>query len=1017
MSGYKCVNYYDLCRLCTTSSGSRINIFSEEGRKKNMSQKISECLPVVVDEKDNLPKIICETCIAQVESISEFRTVCLNSQAMLEGCINTATLQNGGKIYIKEGGMTLKNISVTSTNTVTNQTGTINQTNSDFLSSIIQAVGIQNEDIQDTKPSTLPQYTITLDGKTLSNEIEYKVQEVPITNVQPQQTQQQQATDNSEKFFKNNSLAEFLKMKPNIRVTPVKKKQQVQLQQTSVPAAKYPKLEIQHTEAQQVAVQTDVVKKTNTVMKTKKQKYNLILTSPTSKQQQTAPQIITQQQIVPTQQVQQLHFNPQNTTALVPTSTVQSTIPTKSLAVPDWKLVSAPSSKCFLPLTIKDSSNNDQQIVAQIDTKNLILPATYQLQMKLQPQLTIDGQQIVQLAPAAIPATISLAPSQSVTQTFQDHQIVSSTGIDAATSTSESEIMLNANQITNNQQQNLNMQSSNINLQQIQSIQNAAVSLPQLQIKNIAGTAALTNNVNQQVTPQKLFNNSITIHRITNAATTLQQNKTQQQQSLQQNQIQPIQQKQVQQQCSQQKQVQQQCVQQKPVQQQCVQQKQVQQQCIQQKQVQQQCIQQKQPVQQQSSQNQVSQSTTQVQYLTTSGSTKLKPVKLIRTTKLTPAQAKQQNTITTQKLPVRRPQPTNITQPPSLATLTVTQRQQEQSQHILLKQPPQQQHQSQNQQQLQQQQVQQQQPQQQQSLPVQRQNNVVKKTLPVKTSNPALAHTTPSAAAALATVNPVTNLLECSVCSRGFKKKEHLAQHMKLHAGLRPFKCSEPGCTKAFSRKEHLMRHIVSHTGKKMFCCDMCQKFFSRKDNLNKHKRTHSEQSSNSRNQFVCNVCYKSFVVKMYYLQHKLLHVNNEQQQTDGNSKFEQKNEDTTTTNSGTITTNSDKFNVNTTTQINNNTGELNSQIKLETRQELQQKNQPQLVQLQLPVATSNDFNGGTITISQADGTTTTVLKTLANHDATVLNLPTSLANYMQLNSAQFITTSGEIVGHIKIEK
>lgn len=77
----------------------------------------------------------------------------------------------------------------------------------------------------------------------------------------------------------------------------------------------------------------------------------------------------------------------------------------------------------------------------------------------------------------------------------------------------------------------------------------------------------------------------------------------------------------------------------------------------------------------------------------------------------------------------------------------------------------------------------------------------------------------------------------CSICDKVFKRKEHLAQHMKLHLGLRPFKCDEAGCNKSFSRKEHLMRHVISHTGKKMFSCEYCQKLFSRKDNLNKHKR------------------------------------------------------------------------------------------------------------------------------------------------------------------------------------
>lgn len=84
---------------------------------------------------------------------------------------------------------------------------------------------------------------------------------------------------------------------------------------------------------------------------------------------------------------------------------------------------------------------------------------------------------------------------------------------------------------------------------------------------------------------------------------------------------------------------------------------------------------------------------------------------------------------------------------------------------------------------------------------------------------------------------PKTDVPTCEICEKVFKRKEHLAQHLKLHLGLRPFKCEEPNCNKTFSRKEHLMRHCVSHTGKKQYECDICHKLFSRKDNLNKHKR------------------------------------------------------------------------------------------------------------------------------------------------------------------------------------
>lgn len=118
----------------------------------------------------------------------------------------------------------------------------------------------------------------------------------------------------------------------------------------------------------------------------------------------------------------------------------------------------------------------------------------------------------------------------------------------------------------------------------------------------------------------------------------------------------------------------------------------------------------------------------------------------------------------------------------------------------------------------------------------------MKKPVPVQIiKTPSVASTTSTTTTTSSTTMPAaaksTEVPTCTVCDKIFKRKEHLAQHMKLHLGLRPFKCDEANCNKSFSRKEHLMRHVVSHTGKKMFNCEYCKKLFSRKDNLNKHKR------------------------------------------------------------------------------------------------------------------------------------------------------------------------------------
>lgn len=55
-----------------------------------------------MEENDELPKFICNQCVDQIESITQYRNSCLNAQIMLEGCITSGTIKSSGKVYIKE---------------------------------------------------------------------------------------------------------------------------------------------------------------------------------------------------------------------------------------------------------------------------------------------------------------------------------------------------------------------------------------------------------------------------------------------------------------------------------------------------------------------------------------------------------------------------------------------------------------------------------------------------------------------------------------------------------------------------------------------------------------------------------------------------------------------------------------------------------------------------------------------------------------------------------------------------
>lgn len=48
MGEYRCVNFYELCRLCTASQGKKVHIFSEEGKQKQLQVKINKGLMINV---------------------------------------------------------------------------------------------------------------------------------------------------------------------------------------------------------------------------------------------------------------------------------------------------------------------------------------------------------------------------------------------------------------------------------------------------------------------------------------------------------------------------------------------------------------------------------------------------------------------------------------------------------------------------------------------------------------------------------------------------------------------------------------------------------------------------------------------------------------------------------------------------------------------------------------------------------------------------------------------------------
>lgn len=236
-----------------------------------------------MDENDKLPKILCVACVQQVETIYDYKNSCTQAQSLLEGCLTSTKLRNGGQVYIKSGTPTqtlvkteapplTPSFTITATPKMSNlqtQVQTPTNVSSDFLSSIIQAVGIQaneehNEPVQ--QQASMPQYTLTIDGQTLkASPIQYKLTETtPTFNLQPSASTSNETNDVSASI----SVDEFLKLKSTPKSS--RKMQPVNIDLSGM---------------------TNVTKKTKIELD-KKPKINFVLSTPT-KQQQTIPMTMT----------------------------------------------------------------------------------------------------------------------------------------------------------------------------------------------------------------------------------------------------------------------------------------------------------------------------------------------------------------------------------------------------------------------------------------------------------------------------------------------------------------------------------------------------------------------------------------------------------------------------------------------------------------------------------------------------------------------------------------------------
>ncbi|XP_076666709.1 uncharacterized protein LOC143368177 isoform X1 [Andrena cerasifolii] len=79
--------YQELCRLCASYDAVKMDIFGQEGKNRQLVDKIQACLPFKIAENDRLPKCLCYRCMYNLENFYDFRTACVNAVALLERCL------------------------------------------------------------------------------------------------------------------------------------------------------------------------------------------------------------------------------------------------------------------------------------------------------------------------------------------------------------------------------------------------------------------------------------------------------------------------------------------------------------------------------------------------------------------------------------------------------------------------------------------------------------------------------------------------------------------------------------------------------------------------------------------------------------------------------------------------------------------------------------------------------------------------------------------------------------------